>query len=138
MRFRFALPYHRHIPTKPTIRTSALSFRLYPINGGWHSLNPIGNTIPSTMDKHSQSIILKVPKPISSPRHHFHVVCHRAPNESTDLSVAVLRSTIRSCYLGDVVIKCWQGYSGSETTRVVDGVRFNGLADCQTKAHSEE
>jgi len=31
----------------------------------------------------------------------------------------------------DVIIKRWQDYSGSEATRVVDGVKFNDLAESQ-------
>ena len=31
----------------------------------------------------------------------------------------------------DVIIKRWQDYSGSEATRVVDGMKFNDLADSQ-------
>ena len=40
--------------------------RLYPINGGWHSLHPVDNTVPATMGQHSQSVILEVSKTIRS------------------------------------------------------------------------
>jgi hypothetical protein len=31
------------------VAPSKKSFGLYPINGGWHSLNPVNHTVPPTM-----------------------------------------------------------------------------------------
>ena len=40
--------------------------RLYAINGGWHSSNPVYNSVPPAVGQHSQPVILKVPKTIRS------------------------------------------------------------------------
>jgi hypothetical protein len=41
-------------PHFTTFHNFALSnFGLYPINGGWYSLNPVYNPLPPTVDQHS-------------------------------------------------------------------------------------